>query len=424
MRPFFLALSLFWTVFCFCDEPIAVYLTWQKDPTCTMTIQWISKIAEENQEAKQEANKDAAKEKEEKTAIVDTIEFEPCEKGAEEGVKAWKKVVGTHHSLPENGPFLVHVVKLEELLPKTSYRFRIQGEAKEYLFQTMPKTLSEPIVFVAGGDTNQAGAAAFEETNRQAAKENPAFALFGGDLAYASPNEKEKPDNREKWLHWLSSYSKTMITPKGYLIPLLVTIGNHDVKGHYEGSPKDAPFFYSLFEMPGLPGYNVLRFGNYFSLYLLDSDHTNRVNGAQTEWLKRELSKEKSTHRFAIYHVPAFPSVRSFHMKVSASIRRHWVPLFEKYRLNIALENNDHAYKRTYPLIDREVDPRGVVYIGDGSWGVKPRTPKKPKHVDYLAKTKAVRQFLKIELSESKREIWSLTEKGELVDHYIQFVHR
>lgn len=412
MRSFFLALSLFWTVFCFCDEPLAVYLTWQKDPTSTMTIQWISKNPEEGQ-------------KEEKP-VIDTIEFEPCEKEAEEQKSAWKEVTGTHHSLPEKAPYLVHIVELKELSPHTSYRFRIQGEEKEYLFQTMPKTLSEPIVFVAGGDTNQAGAAAFEETNRQAAKENPSFTLFGGDLAYASPNEKDGQENGEKWIRWLSSYSKTMITPKGYLIPLLVTIGNHDVKGHYDGSPKDAPFFYSLFRMPGLrpglPGYSVLRFGTYFSLYLLDSDHTNRVNGAQTEWLKRELSKEKSTHRFAIYHVPAYPSVRSFHMKISASIRRHWVPLFEKYRLNIALENNDHAYKRTYPLIDREVDPRGVVYIGDGSWGVRPRTPKKPKHVDYLAKTKAVRQFLKIKLSESEREIWSLTENGELVDHYIQFV--
>ncbi|MDB6082062.1 MAG: metallophosphoesterase, partial [Chlamydiia bacterium] len=182
-------------------------------------------------------------------------------------------------------------------------------------------------------------------------------------------------------------------------------------------------FFYSLLARPTAKGYNVMRFGSYLSLYLLDSNHSNPIKGAQTDWLKQELAKEATTlHRFAIYHVPAYPSVRSYRMRVSCSVRRHWVPLFEKYGLNIALENNDHAYKRTYPMKDGSANPDGVVYIGDGSWGVKPRVPKKAHGSFYLAKTESVRQFLKIELSETKREFWSLTPTGDVVDHYIQFV--
>lgn len=52
----------------------------------------------------------------------------------------------------------------------------------------------------------------------------------------------------------------------------------------------------------------------------------------------------------AIYHVPAYPSARSFTGRTQSMIRKHWVPLFEKSTMNLAFENHDHAYKRTYPI--------------------------------------------------------------------------
>src|SRR6185295_1193017 len=294
---------------------------------------------------------------------------------------------------------------------------------EELFFRTMPTDLTDAVTFVAGGDTNQMGNSVFEETCKEAAAQEPYFALFGGDLAYAAPANKEEPENAGRWLSWLTSYYKTMTTPTGHMIPLIVTMGNHDVKGHWNGTPADAPFYFTLFSsMPGVPGYNVLRFGNYLSIYLLDSSHCNPIKGAQSDWLREQLAKEGDTlHKIAIYHVPAYPSVRDFKMKESVAIRRTWVPLFEKYRLHAAIENNDHAYKRTWPLINDQAHPRGVLYIGDGSWGTKPREPKKARHTSYLAKTESVRQFLKIDISQDTREFTSLTPDGRMIDHYIQF---
>jgi hypothetical protein len=61
--------------------------------------------------------------------------------------------------------------------------------------------------------------------------------------------------------------------------------------------------------------------------------------------------------------------------------RKHWVPLFEKYRVPVVLEHHDHTFKRTKPLVDGAADDNGVLYLGDGSWG-RLRTPKDPDKLD------------------------------------------
>ena len=125
-------------------------------------------------------------------------------------------------------------------------------------------------------------------------------------------------------------------------------------------------------------------------------------------------------HCFALYHVPAYPSVRYFRLPESCAIRRHWVPLFERYSVNAAFENHDHAYKRTHPLLGDSIDPKGVVYFGDGSWGATPRIPKRAARTTYLAKTKSRRQYLLVELSEDTRWFQSKTARGHIIDHYVQ----
>jgi len=381
------------------EPPLAVYLTWQRDPATTMTVQWISK----------------------KDSSQDSIQYQRVEKDK------WKNTEGTHKDMPQNEPYYVHYVELTDLRPDSTYRFHLPDSDHEYRFRTMPEQLTESLTFLAGGDTNQCGTEVFEETNRQAAKQEPAFVLFGGDLAYASPTERLENEDAQRWLDWIASYSRTMITPSGNLIPLLVTIGNHDIKGNNLGTPHDAPFFFTLFAMPNYPGYNVLRFGSYLSIFLLDTNHANPIKGKQTKWLSHELAKDSARntlHRFAIYHVAAYPSVRRYSHGSAPSIRYYWVPLFEKHHLNVAFENNDHAYKRTYPLLNDVVHPQGIVYIGDGSWGTTPRVPKPAEASQFFAKTQSIRQFMKVKLTPTSREFWSITPSGTVIDHYVQFVQK
>src|SRR4030095_9545336 len=64
--------------------------------------------------------------------------------------------------------------------------------------------------------------------------------------------------------------------------------------------------------------------------------------------------------------------------------RKHWVPLFEKYRVPVVLEHHDHTFKRTKPLLNGLENDNGVLYLGDGSWG-RIRAPKPPEKLTHLA---------------------------------------
>ncbi len=92
---------------------------------------------------------------------------------------------------------------------------------------------------------------------------------------------------------------------------------------------------------------------------------------------------------FVVNHVPAYPSFRSMAGKdgkagTGEGNRKHWVPLFEKYRVPVVLEHHDHTFKRTKPLLDGLAHDNGVLYLGDGSWG-RLRSPQKPERLPYLA---------------------------------------
>jgi hypothetical protein len=190
-----------------------------------------------------------------------------------------------------------------------------------------------------------------------------------------------------------------MVTPDGCLIPMVLAIGNHEVHGYYDQTPDRATSFYALFGFPGPEGRGVLDFGDYMSVIVLDSSHTHDVAGEQTQWLESVLAARTDVpHLFAIYHIPAFPSVRGFDGRLQTAVRTNFVPLFEEYGLDVAFENHDHAYKRT-PLIN------GVLYLGDGCWGVAPRRVHDAARTWYL------------ERSESRNHVFVTTIQGDTRVH-------
>lgn len=167
---------------------------------------------------------------------------------------------------------------------------------------------------------------------------------------------------------------------------MLACIGNHEVDGHYGKTRQEAPFFYGFFD--GLfseTGYATLDFGGYLSLVLLDTQHTTPVAGEQTAWLETTLAEREDFPCVFVYnHVPAYPSHRDFGDGINASIRKHWVPLFERYNVDAVMEHHDHTYKRTHPLLNGMINANGVPYLGDGSCG-KIRPVAQPEKRPYLA---------------------------------------
>ncbi len=135
-------------------RPDTLFLTWQRDPTTTMTVQWIGKQGE---------IKDAS------------ISCAPL------GKTDAQKIGAKSHPFPTTDQ---HVFRAEftNLKPGTEYEFRIGGQSPAYRFRTMPAKATDSFHFVSGGDCGVNVHAV--ANNKIAAKQDPMFALIGGDLGY------------------------------------------------------------------------------------------------------------------------------------------------------------------------------------------------------------------------------------------------
>ena len=337
--------------------PPAIYLTWQEDPATTMVVHWHTNPGDD----------------------VTGVNFAPIDSDE------WTTVAGSEEAMYGSDQ-TIHTAHLTGLEPGARYQFRLGDYEPVYQFETMPADNSEPIRFVVGGDT--APLPLFGEMCEMAASHEPMFAIIGGDLAYADG----EPEQLYRWEMWFTHWRDRMVTPSGRLVPVIVAIGNHEVqlRYHHRGaSYEHAPYFFSYFAFPDIPGYNALDFGDYMSLIILDSGHVNPIEGEQTEWLASALAeRQDKAHVFPIYHVPGYPSYRDYDGSLQTAVREHWVPLFEEHGVRVVFEHHDHTFKRTHPIRGGEIDEEnGILYLGDGAWGVPLRTPMDADDEWYLART-------------------------------------
>lgn len=389
-------------------EPPGIYLSWLRDPTTTMTVQWHS------------YNKDS----------IGSMSYGPLDGSGLE------TLTSNGHPMAFYEDRLVHTVEITGLEPDTEYRFRLnnlEGDkgSRFYKFRTMPAELNRPIRIAVGGDVRRQNPDWMENVNILARNLDPDFIVWGGDLAYS--------DGREDLLYteieFFDIIRETLVTHDGRFIPTVVGIGNHEVylgRSYYRhvdqfGPPQDndewrellAPYFFNLWAFPGHPGYNYLDFGDYMTLVLPDTGHLNPIEGKQTEWLQEVLQRRKHIpHLIPVYHVPAYPSNRSFTGR-AAVIREHWVPLFEEAGVRIAFEHHDHTFKRTIPILNNEPHPDGIVYIGDGAWGVPTRAVHDPKETWYLEKASSERHFILLTIYGETQDAKVINENGTLIDHHI-----
>ncbi len=309
------------------------------------------------------------------------------------------------------------------LQPGTTYEAVIDGTDQAFRFRTAPVRLDAPLVFAEGGDVGTEDEYVVP-LHRHAAAWAPLFGLVGGDLAYGNgTDEKAWVEYLQLWHKHMQSRSDTDQAPR--LIPMLVTIGNHEVPGGFAKRRHDAPFYYALFDgLYDTRNYATLDFGEpaYLSLILLDSGHTSRVRGWQTDWLAEALPPRESVpHLFAAYHVPAYPSHRTVNDGPRGAVRRavrvNWVPLFERHGVDAVFEHDDHTYKRTR-LRDGKIvpdgTPRSVLYLGDGAWG-KGGRPVRER--DYLEVAEAKRHVIRVEIRpDGSQHFRAVDVRGETID--------
>lgn len=394
-------------------EPVGMLLTWQQDPTTTMTIDWQT---EQDDEA------------------VPILRYKKVDNDD------WIEIQATQHEFPYSDRN-IHRVELTGLEPDTYYHFNTGEFIRTYKFRTMPENIiDEPVVFAAGGDTRvnrwtfephyHEEVGSMEDLNRIALEYDVDFIAWGGDFAYADGLQ----ERLHRWYWWFEANMNSFIDWDGRVVPVVAAIGNHEIRQDFNGADdyepteswrrRNSPYFFSFFAFPGQPGYGVLDFGDYLSMIALDSDLNNPIDGLQSKWLEEVLAERNNVpHIFPFYHTPAFPSHRNPGGDDNTRVREIWVPLFEKYGVQAAFEHDDHTYKRTHPIRNGKVDLKGITYIGDGAYGRGPRTGNS-KDEWYINKFATETHVIITTIHGGQQHFLMVNHKGEIIDEYPQTAKR
>jgi len=289
--------------------------------------------------------------------------------GAKESDEIKKSVAHYHHA------------RLSGLEADTTYYLTMVSNgvaSKEFHFRTA-KSDPDKLVMFHGGDS-RSGISNRSRVNYMISKlvENqPEIYGFihGGDYIGSGLSYNQ-------WKAWLSQ-NELITTSKNRIIPMIVAKGNHDT-GVLIGE-----IFDFVSEKEGRPPlyYYEAKIGKILSLVTLDTNIA--ATGAQEKFLDASLSKlrPKCTWLLAQYHRPLYPAVKN-----TPPHKNVFVPIFEKYNLDAALEADGHNIKRTVPIRNDKKDPTGIVYVGEGGLGVGQRSPRKnlwyldPKEGAYASK--------------------------------------
>jgi hypothetical protein len=373
-----------------CAVPRHVYLTWQGDPSTTMTVNFqtsspdpAGRVLYDMQSRAGDASPYAFA-LEADAELFDTGESRRAVYHAElTGLEAGQ----TYYFVTETAEF---------------------GRSREYKFRTVPADGSL-IRFIVGGDMGILPNA--PRLQEQAAALSPMFAVIGGDLAYANGDL----NNAWIWDIWLRNWETKMVTPEGYLIPMVLGIGNHEVNDLDGPQEARAPFFFHFFPQGG-SSYYAQQFGPNAVLFMLDSGHIVPHAPEQTVWLEQLLqAHEEVPFKFAAYHVPLYPSHRSYDDSRSQAGREFWEPLFLEYGLNAGFEHHDHTHKRTKPMRMGLPDPTGIVYFGDGAMGVPTREIRN-MDLGYLETASSTPHFWLVEVTAEEARLNAVDVDGEIFD--------
>ncbi|MFJ6066972.1 fibronectin type III domain-containing protein [Streptomyces tendae] len=258
-------------------------------------------------------------------------------------------------------------------------------------FTTAPAR-SEPFTFTAFGDQGVSYHGLANDALILA--QNPAFHLHAGDIAYGDPAGQGKTsdtgfDSRvwDQFLYQTESVAKQ--------VPWMVAYGNHDMEAWY--SPNGYGGEQARWELPDngpdadhLPGVYSFVHGNTAVISLDANDISFEIpanlgisGGTQTRWLERQLKKYRADRDIdfvvVFFHHCAYCTSTAHASE--GGVRDEWVPLFEKYTVDLVINGHNHVYERTDVIKGGEVakelpiggtahpETDGVVYVTAGAAG-------------------------------------------------------
>lgn len=309
-------------------------------------------------------------------------------------------------------PLYYHHAHVSGLEPATAYFFVVSSEGKhsrEFHFITAPDD-NRDLSVLFGGDSRIGGSEPYlHEDRRGMNRRMKALAEAHGDVtAFCHGGDFYQRAELRYMRPWLTDHELT-VTEGGRIIPIIPARGNHD----------RAIGFEEMFWWPDREHdyYYVTQISREIALVTLNTEIS--LAGDQRMWLDRTLRELQPENRwlYVQYHKPAYSSVRGW---TDGEDRRHYfVPLFEKYGVNIVAESHDHALKRTLPIFEGGPHEDGITYIGDGGLGVPQRTPDPERwYLQEPGMTQSVHHAHRLEFTQDSLRGRAYGMDGEVLDDF------
>ncbi|MGC0363201.1 3',5'-cyclic AMP phosphodiesterase CpdA [Rhodococcus sp. 27YEA15] len=208
---------------------------------------------------------------------------------------------------------------------------------------------------------------------KQIAAAKPDFHVLAGDIAYAdpsgaglppqfAPSGKTPPSGFDKYNPYVWDGYFAAIETGAMSAPWLFATGNHDMEALY--SPDGYGGHAARLDQPengptGCPSVYSVVYGNVAVLSLDANDisyeikaNTGYSGGAQTSWVEKALMDFRADPEIdfivCFFHHCAYSTTDSH--ASDGGVRDAWVPLFDRYQVDVVLQGHNHVFERTDPV--------------------------------------------------------------------------
>ncbi len=149
--------------------------------------------------------------------------------------------------------------------------------------------------------------------------------------------------HRNEWDELLE-YPKNIISRK----PFMNAVGNHDNRSGLGALVYRETFSYPKNAPAEVQKEQTYSFEYKNALFLM-LDATSGVE-THTQWIEEQLKNTKATWKFAVFHFPPYNWEEPYY-----DIQEAWVPLFDKYHVDMVFSGHIHYYMRSKPMNNGEV---------------------------------------------------------------------
>jgi 3',5'-cyclic AMP phosphodiesterase CpdA len=276
----------------------------------------------------------------------------------------------------------IHHARLTGLRPDTQYGYAALHQGTTPLpgfFRTAPRGRA-PFTFTSFGDqatptmgkqitpagstspiwvNDNLGSPMAGDTTAGVERIAPLFHLVNGDLCYANLST----DRVRTWSDWFTNNSRS-----ARFRPWMPAAGNHE--NELGNGPIGYGAYQSYFALPAPAGdaetrglWYAFTVGSVRVISLNNDDVCYQdggnsyvrgySGGAQKRWLERELAATRANRDIdwvvVVMHQVVISTVDKFN-GADRGVREEWVPLFDKYGVDLVVCGHEHHYERSYPL--------------------------------------------------------------------------